>query len=37
MRPYCIAIVGAGPSGFFTAASLLKFGRGYTTFDGLGA
>src|ERR1700677_1012461 len=25
MRPYHVAIVGAGPSGFFAAASLLKF------------
>ncbi len=25
MRPYFVAIVGAGPSGFFAAASLLKF------------
>jgi 2-polyprenyl-6-methoxyphenol hydroxylase-like FAD-dependent oxidoreductase len=37
MRSYHVAIVGAGPSGFFTATSLLNFGRGYTTFDGLGA
>jgi len=28
MRPYHVAIVGARPSGFFAAASLLKFGRG---------
>lgn len=26
MRPYYVAIVGAGPSGYFAAASLLKFG-----------
>ncbi|KAA0108894.1 FAD-dependent oxidoreductase [Mycolicibacterium sp. P1-5] len=26
MRPYFVAIVGAGPSGYFAAASLLKFG-----------
>ena len=26
MRPYHVAIVGSGPSGFFAAASLLKFG-----------
>src|SRR5271156_7024776 len=25
MRPYHVAIVGSGPSGFFAAASLLKF------------
>ncbi len=25
MRPYHVAIVGAGPSGYFAAASLLKF------------
>ncbi len=25
MRPYYVAIVGAGPSGYFAAASLLKF------------
>ena len=25
-RPYYVAIVGSGPSGFFAAASLLKFG-----------
>ncbi len=25
MRPYYVAIVGAGPSGYFTAASLLRF------------
>ncbi|HEX4393684.1 MAG TPA: hypothetical protein VH084_19400, partial [Mycobacterium sp.] len=24
MRPYHVAIVGSGPSGFFAAASLLK-------------
>jgi ferredoxin/flavodoxin---NADP+ reductase len=26
LRPYYVAIVGSGPSGFFAAASLLKFG-----------
>jgi ferredoxin--NADP+ reductase len=26
MRPYYVAIVGSGPSGYFAAASLLKFG-----------
>ncbi|MFM9032799.1 MAG: FAD-dependent oxidoreductase [Mycobacterium sp.] len=26
MRPYYVAIVGAGPSGYFAAASLLRFG-----------
>jgi ferredoxin--NADP+ reductase len=25
MRPYHVAIVGSGPSGYFAAASLLKF------------
>ena len=25
MRPYHVAVVGSGPSGFFAAASLLKF------------
>jgi thioredoxin reductase len=25
MRPYYVAIVGAGPSGYFAAASLLRF------------
>jgi len=28
MRPYYVAIVGAGPSGYFAAASLLKFADG---------
>ncbi|MGV1089080.1 MAG: FAD-dependent oxidoreductase [Mycobacterium sp.] len=27
MRPYRVAIVGAGPSGFFAAASLLRYGN----------
>ena len=34
MRPYFVAIVGAGPSGYFAAASLLKFADGSVTGDG---
>jgi ferredoxin--NADP+ reductase len=34
MRPYFIAIVGAGPSGYFAAASLLKFADESVTGDG---
>ncbi len=28
MRPYHVAIVGSGPSGYFAAASLLKLAAG---------
>ena len=34
MRPYHVAIVGSGPSGFFAAASLLKAADSSTTSDG---
>ena len=34
MRPYYVAIIGAGPSGYFAAASLLKFADGSTPADG---
>jgi len=34
MRPYFVAIVGAGPSGYFAAASLLKFADGSVLGDG---
>jgi ferredoxin--NADP+ reductase len=34
MRPYFVAIVGAGPSGYFAAASLLKFADESVTGDG---
>ena len=34
MRPYFVAIVGAGPSGYFAAASLLKFADESVTADG---
>jgi len=34
MRPYFVAIVGAGPSGYFAAASLLKFADGSVTGGG---
>ena len=34
MRPYFVAIVGAGPSGYFAAASLLKFADGSVTGNG---
>ncbi|WP_156689008.1 FAD-dependent oxidoreductase [Mycobacterium sp. Marseille-P9652] len=33
MRPYHVAIVGSGPSGFFAAASLLKAADGTDDFD----
>ncbi len=34
MRPYYVAIVGSGPSGYFSAASLLKFADGSLTEGG---
>lgn len=34
MRPYYVAIVGAGPSGFFAAASLLRFADESVAADG---
>jgi ferredoxin--NADP+ reductase len=34
MRPYHVAIVGSGPSGYFAAASLLKFADAHEDADG---
>ncbi|MBU3687303.1 MAG: NADP oxidoreductase, partial [Mycobacterium sp.] len=34
MRPYYVAIVGAGPSGYFAAASLLKSADASVSGDG---